>query len=450
MKVKFVESTRYLDDGRLLKTKKLFYPALTFPLLAALTPPDVEVSMCHEIFDDVDFEEKVDLVALTSITNNVFRAYEIADEFRRRGVLVVMGGFHASVEPEEALGHADAVFVGEAEETWPRFLTDLRRGTIRRIYRAARRPTLAALPPPRFDILSRGRYRGYERRGLWRRLLPPVIPVQTARGCPHACDFCDITRFEAGHYRPRPVAEVVSEIEAQRAKLVCFVDDNIFAKHARAKELFRALVPLKIKWFGQGTLAAAEDAELLDLARRSGCRGILVGIETVSKDSLASVGKDGLNRVEAYRRLLRAYRRARIDVDASMTFGFDADGPDVFDATYDFLMANRVPYAGLQPIRPSPGTPLYDRLKRDGRLKDERWWLNRELTARVFDLKFTGGAIPDGEFAAGLFRMYKRFYSWPSIMRRFLLPPRRGFVLKVAATLALRRKISPRAFISEY
>lgn len=450
MKVKLIESTRYLADGRLLKTDKLFYPALTFPLLASLTPPDVEIVMRHEILEDIDFEERVDLVALTSITNNVLRAYEIADEFRRRGVPVVMGGFHASVEPEEALGHADTVIIGEAEETWPEFLEDFRRGTSRRIYRAGRRPSLEALPLPRFDILNPRHYRGYRRLGLWRRLLPPVIPVQTARGCPQACDFCDITRFEAGTYRPRPVADVVSEIKARRARFVCFVDDNIFARHSRAKELFRALIPLKIRWLGQGTLAAAEDAELLALARRSGCRGILVGIETVSRASLASVGKAGLNRVDSYGRLLRAYRKAGIDVDASMTFGFDGDGPDVFDATYDFLVKNRVPYAGLQPIRPSPGTPLYDRLKQEGRLKEERWWLNRELTARVFDLKFTGAAIPDSEFGSGLFRLYRRFYSWPSIVRRFVVPPQRGFVLKILATLAMRRKISPHAFISEY
>jgi radical SAM superfamily enzyme YgiQ (UPF0313 family) len=451
MKVKFIEATRYLDNGRLLKTRKLFYPALTFPLLAALTPPDIEISMTHEIFEgtDIDFDEKADLVGLTSITNNVYRAYEIADEFRRRGVPVVMGGFHASVEPEEALRHADAVIIGEAEETWPEFLRDFRDGKSRPVYRTSNRPSLAGLPVPRFDILNTKHYRGYRRKGLARKLLPPVIPIQTARGCPYSCDFCDITHFHAGTYRPRPIRDVVEEIRAQRARHVCFVDDNIFADHERAKELFRSLVPLKIRWVGQGTLTAAQDGELLRLARRSGCFGILAGIETISPESLASVGKAGLNRVDSYRRLLRAFRKKGIDVNASMTFGFDGDGADVFNATYDFLMANRVPYAGLQPIRPSPGTPLYGRLMREGRLKDERWWLNRELTARVFELKFTGSAIPEIDFKKGLFRMYNRFYSWPSILRRFLVPPQRGFPLKILVTAALRRKISARAFISE-
>lgn len=451
MKVKFIEATRYLDDGRLLKTKKLFYPALTFPLLAALTPPDFEISMTHEIFEgtDVDFDEKVDLVGLTSITNNIFRAYEIADEFRRRGVPVVMGGFHATVEPEEALQHADTVIIGEAEETWPQFLRDFRSEKPRRVYQSPNRPSLVGLPVPRFDILNVKNYRGYGRKGLSRKLFPSVIPIQTARGCPYSCDFCDITHFHAGTYRPRPIEDVIGEIKAQRARHVCFIDDNIFARFERAKELFRALVPLKIRWVGQGTLAAAQDEELLHLARRSGCFGILAGIETISPESLASVGKDGLNRIDSYRRLLRTYQKEGIDVNASMTFGFDGDGTEVFRASYDFLMENRVPYAGLQPIRPSPGTPFYAHLMREGRLKDERWWLNRELTARIFELKFTGSAIPEDDFKKGLIRLYRRFYSWPSILRRFLLPPQRGFLLKILVTAAMRRKISTRAFISE-
>lgn len=450
MKIKFIESTRYLQDGRLLKAKKLPYPALTFPLLAALTPPDIKISMTHEIFEDVDFEEKVDLVGLTSITNNVDRAYEIADEFRRRKTPVVMGGFHASVEPEEASEHADTIFIGEAEETWPRFLEDFRNGTPKKIYQAAARPSLAGLPLPRFSIINPKFYRGYERKGLARFFLKPAIPIQTARGCPFTCDFCDITHFHAGTYRPRPIPDVVNEIRALGGRWVCFVDDNIFAKYSRAKELFRALIPLKIRWVGQGTLAAAEDEELLRLARESGCRGILVGIETISRRSLVSVHKERLNKVELYKKYLKAYKKAGIDVDASMTFGFDDDGPEVFKDTYDFLQKNHVPYAGLQPIRPSPGTPLYQRLKNEGRLKDDKWWLNRDLTARVYELKFTGSKIPDGEFGKSLFRMVKRFYSMGSIIRRFLLPPQRAFPLKILITLSLRRKISPQAFISEY
>ncbi len=450
VKIKFIESTRYLQDGRLLKSRKLLYPALTFPLLTALTPPDIEVSMTHELLEDIDFDEKADLIGLTSITNNVFRAYEIADEFRRRGVPVAMGGFHASVEPDEALEHADTVFIGEAEETWPRFLNDFQDGKPKKVYEAAARPSLSGLPLPRFSIINPSHYRGYEEKGLARFFIKPATPVQTARGCPFTCDFCDITHFHAGTYRPRPISDVVNEIRGLGGRWVCFVDDNIFAKYPRAKELFRALIPLKIRWAGQGTLAAAEDEELLRLAKESGCYGILVGIETISRSSLSSVHKERLNKVELYEKYLRVYKRAGIDVDASMTFGFDGDGPEVFDLTYRFLQKNHVPFAGLQPIRPSPGTPLYQKLKAEGRMKEDRWWLNKELTARVYDLKFKGSKIPETEFGPALFRMYRRFYSTGSMIRRFILPPQRGFLLKVLITLFLRRKISPQAFISEY
>ena len=177
MKIRFIESTRYCLDGSLLKARRMFYPSLTFPYLAALTPSEHELAMTHELLEDIDLEENVDLVAMTSITNNVLRAYEIADHFRGRGIPVAMGGFHATVEPEEALEHVDHVFVGEAEETWPRFLEDLKRKTPQRIYRADEPPSLTGIPVPKYSIIDPRFYIGYNRRGLNRRWLPPVIPV---------------------------------------------------------------------------------------------------------------------------------------------------------------------------------------------------------------------------------------------------------------------------------
>lgn len=449
MKIKFIESTRYLQDGTLLKTKKQLYPSLTFPLLAALTPPGIELSLTHEIFDDVDFDEKADLVALTCITNNALRTYEISDEFRRRKVPVVMGGFHISAEPEEALEHADSVFIGEAEETWPQFLHDFERGTAKRIYKATRPPSLDGLPLPRYSILNKARYVGYQKKGLYRRWLKPLIPVQTARGCSSSCDFCDVALFHEGTYRARPVADVVDEIKTVGAKFVCFVDDNIFADYSRAKELFRALIPLKIVWIGQGTICAAEDEELVGLARRSGCFGLLIGLETLSQKGLESVGKN-INEVERYERNLQVYKKAGISVDASMVFGFDDEEPSIFEDTYRFLIRNRIPFAGLQPLRPSPGTPFYERLKAEGRLKVGKWWLDRDTAAKVYELKFTGTEVGGEDFSENLFTLYKRFYSLGSIARRFLWPPQRRFLLNIGVTLAMRKKISRQAFISEY
>jgi radical SAM superfamily enzyme YgiQ (UPF0313 family) len=449
MKIRFIESTRYCQDGSLLKARRMFYPSLTFPYLAALTPSEHELTMTHELLEDIDPKEKVDLVAMTSVTNNVLRAYEIADAFRRRGIPVAMGGFHASLEPEEALEHVDFVFVGEAEETWPRFLEDLKNGTPQRIYRADRPPSLAGIPIPDYSIIDPRHYVGYNRTGVVRRRLPPLIPVQTARGCLGGCDFCDVNHFHDGTYRARPVPEVVQEIRSLGSRFVCFVDDNIFADYARAKALFHALIPLKLTWLGQGTITAAEDSELMDLTRRSGCVGMLVGIESISQSSLESVSKRG-NQVARYSRNLQVYKKNGIDVDASLVFGFDGEDPSVFDSTYRFLMENRIPFAGLQPLRPSPGTPLFKKLKSEGRLKEDKWWLNRDSVARVFDLKYTGSHMSSEEFSDGLFHMYQRFYSMGSILKRFLWPPQRRFPIKLVITFACRRKISRQAFISEH
>jgi len=449
MKVKLIESTRYLRDGRLLKTRRLFFPAITFPYLAAFTPDDIEIKMTHEIFEDVDFDEKVDLVGLTSITNNVLRAYEIADEFRKREVPVAMGGFHVSAEPDEALEHADFVFVGEAEETWPQFLRDFRSGTPRRLYKASRYPSLERIPTPRYDIINKAYYVGYSEQGFLRHLIKPLIPIQTARGCTARCEFCDVSHFHRGTYRARPIADVVAEVQILGAKSVCFVDDNIFADFPRAKELFRALIPLQIKWIGQGTISAAEDEELLDLAKKSGCSGLLVGLETIKQQSLLWVSKRA-NTVKTYERNLRAYRKAGIDIDASMTFGFDGEDPSVFRSTFDFLKKNRVPFAGLQPLRPSPGTPLYNKLKSQGRLKKEKWWLDRESVANVYSLKFTGTNISENEFSTDLYKMYTDFYSWRNIILRFLWPPQRKFLRNMFITSTMKKKISRQAFISEY
>ena len=449
MKIKFIESTRYLLDGTLLKTRRLFFPAITFPYLAALTPEDIEITMTHEILEDIDFEERVDLVGLTSITNNVLRAYEIADEYRRRKVPVAMGGFHASALPDEALEHADFVFVGEAEETWAQFLQDFRCGNPKHLYKAPRSPSLKKLPVPRYDILEKANYVGYTKKNLFFHLVKPLIPVQTARGCTSHCDFCDITHFHNGTYRVRPVPDVVEEIKTLQAGFVCLVDDNIFTDNIRAKELFKALIPLKIKWIGQGTISAAEDKELLYLAKKSGCTGLLVGLETISQQSLSSVRKKG-NKVKRYESNLKAFKNAGIDIDASMTFGFDGEDPSVFKNTFKFLMKNRVPFAGLQPLRPSPGTSLYYKLQSQGRLKKEKWWLDRGSVARVYDLKFTGTKIPEIDFSKDLYNMYLNFYSRRNIILRFLWPPQRRFLRNIILTAFMRKKISPQAFISEY
>ena len=448
MKIKLIEPTRYLEDGRLLKRKKLFVPSLTLPYLAALTPPAGEVTIVNELIQDIDFSEPVDLVGITAYTNNVLRAYEIADEYRKRKVPVVMGGIHVSAVPLEAKEHADTIIIGEAEKTWPRFIADFINGQPRTLYETKAPPSLNKLPLPRFSLLSKHHYFGYERRGLSRYLIRPIIPVQTARGCPFSCDFCSVTRFFGGDYRMRPIPEVIAEIKKLAAKNCFFVDDNIFAVPQRARKLFTALTPLKIKWVGQATIAAAADPGLLQLARRSGCVELSIGLESLSGDCLQSVGKT-INRSERYESQLRVYRESGIIPTVSMMFGFDADGPEVFQETATFLIRNRVAYIYWWPLTPLPGTPFYQKLLQQGRLRDPSWWLNRDMLQ--FSLKFSPAKMDDRQFAENFQCQLHRFFSLPNTVKRLFFPPQKKCLQAFFLNLAYGwRRSKSRKVIQSY
>ena len=450
MKVTFIESTRYLNTGKLLKARTLFYPSLTFPLLAALTPPDWEVSIVNEIFDEVDLDRPTDLVALSAITTNVYRAYEIADEYRRRGVPVVMGGIHASMEPGEAAQHADTVVVGEAEETWPRFLADFRRGESAREYRAVRPPSMAGLPVPRWDLVRKDRYfffKAFRYVGM-----DGAYSVQTARGCNFACDYCSTRRFSGGAgFRPRPVEDVVAEIRAIGARRVFFMDDNIFADPARTRRLLEAVVPLGITWGGQGVLCAADEPGMVDLCRRSGCRFLVAGLESITPEVIETITRKN-DKVGHYEENIRAFRKAGIELDVSMMFGFDEDGPSVFEETCDFLIRNRVPYTSWLPLTPFPGTPFYRRLKAEGRLRDSKWWLRMGpgMTEQVYGLLYSGTVMDDETFCKRFYTQYRRFYSPWSILRRLAFPPTVRGLVAMLVNFSAWRKINPGTTVVEH
>lgn len=437
MKIKLIEPSRYIDQATLLKTKELLFPSLTLPLLAALTPKDIEVSIINEKCSDIDFNEKIDLVGITAYTSDIFRAYQIADEFRKRGVYVVMGGIHVSLESDEASGHADTLILGEAEELWPKFLEDFKLGKHQKIYKSDKRPGLAKLPVPRYDLLDSQAYISNRRKGIYKFLPLPLVPIQTARGCPHGCDFCSVTTFFGGEFRMRPIEEVVNEIKALKAKTCFFLDDNIFGNPVRAKELLKALIPLKIIWTGQATMMASNDPELMDLARKSGCVLLAIGMESLSPKVLESMGKK-INQVQEYEKQLANYRKAGIAPALHMIFGFELDEAEVFKQSYDFLMKNSVPYSLWWPITPFPGTKLYAKLKTQNRLKTQKWWLS---PVRNLDLKFTGTLISEDFFIENFTKYYLRFYSLKSILKRNIFPLQKRFLLKILINLIFKKKI---------
>ncbi len=349
------------DTPRGGKNIMAFMP-LALPTLAAMVPADMEVRIVDENIEPIPFDEKVDLVGISFVSFMAPRAYQIADEFRARGVHVVLGGGHVTLLYQEALAHADTVVLGEAEEIWPQFLEDFRHKKALGLYRAERKPDLNRLLIPRWDLVQNRHY------------LNQLI--QTTRGCNHDCDFCTI-RTLFGPPRVKPVENVIREIEAAKKlqrfpgkyKLM-FADDNIIGNPGYAKNLFKAMVPLEIRWSSQLSIHLARDDELLELAKQSGCDTVLIGFESISQKNLNAINKGRLNRTDSFRRAIEKIQSRGINIYGYFIFGLDDDDPSVFEATVRFVQKAGIEYPLFNILSPFPGTRLYDRMMEENRLTD--------------------------------------------------------------------------------
>jgi len=346
-------------DGRKKTTNGFKFSALTLHVLAALTPPDLEVSAVDEDIDDIDFSKSYDLVGITCMTATARRSYELADLFRSRGSTVVLGGIHPTVLPQEAIQHADAVVVGEAEDCWSTLIEDLKRGRLQRFYRSEY-PDLSRAPLPRRDL------------GVDRTIFN-TVGLETTRGCPYACEFCSVTGFYGPRIRHRDVDRVVEDIRRSGSRLFMITDDNVTGNPAYSRQLFRALEPLGIDWVGQSSIKLAKDRELLQLCRKSGCNMLFFGLETVSSSGMQSLRK-AYSSVSETEEAIRIIQGHGIAFHPSIVFGLDTDTPAIFDDTLEFLQRNRIPSATLNVMTPYPGTQLYRRLKEEGRLLTEDWY----------------------------------------------------------------------------
>jgi radical SAM superfamily enzyme YgiQ (UPF0313 family) len=387
--------SRRLRRGRLIQ-----FPQLTMPLIAAITPGEHVVSHTDEIVEPVRFDLPADLVGITAPTPSALHAYRLAGAFRRRGIPVVMGGPHATALPEEAARHADAVVVGEAEDTWPRVLEDARRGRLEPVYISTRKAALAGMPAPRWDLIKRRRY-------------GKSVTIAT-RGCPHRCDYCSIPLlYGPGSVRYRPVDEVVREIAMSPTRAVVLWDDNIGANLRYAKELFKALTPLKKWWTSQCTANAARDDEFIGLAAESGCKALFLGLESISQESLEGTNK-AHNRVQDYYRLIANLHHHAIAVHLGIMFGFDEDDGGIFQRTADFLDDACVDVATISMVVPMPGTRTFQRLQAEGRILTSDW--------SKYDGKkhcvFAPARMSVAELESGTDWVARRFYSPRSIASR--------------------------------
>ena len=398
MKLELIQPVSREIHHKLSKQKKSLAPPLCLGQIAALTPPDFEVSITDESISIVDLHKDVDLVGITTLTQTANRAYEIADSYRARGIKVVIGGIHASVLPEEASKHADSVVVGEAEGIWPTLIEDFKSNNLKSIYRQDKRPDLVNLPIPRRDLFDKAAY-----------LVPQTMV--TTRGCPYNCSFCSVPTFMGHTYRCRPIEEILKEIELFNTdKPIFFLDDNITGNPKFAKELLRALIPYKIHWAGQCSVAIAKDEELLKLAAASGCIILLIGFESILSASLASVGKK-TNLVDEYENIIKKIHSHGIAIHGFFIFGFDEE-EDVFNRTLRFAQKMKLESAQFSLLRPYPGTALYESLDKAGRMLTKDW--SKYGDEFVFEPK----SMSKDELEKGQIWTFLKFYSLPSIFRR--------------------------------
>ena len=372
--------------------------------LAGLTPADVEVRFYDDRMETIPFDEPTDLVAMSVETYTARRAYQIASEYRRRGVPVAMGGFHPTLCPDEVAQYAEIVVVGEAEEVWPHVVDDVRHGRHESVYRAAARPSLRGLRPDR-RIFRGKRYL-------------PIGLVEAGRGCHFRCDFCAVQAMFGSTQTRRPIDETVAEVASLRGskKLFFFVDDNITSNMRDAKDWLRALAPLGIRWVSQSSINAAHDEEFLDLLVRSGCRGVLIGFESLDPDTLAAMNKSFNTMRGGYEAALANLRRHGLRVYATFVFGYDNDTAGTFRRSVEFAKAHSFYIAAFNHLTPFPGTPLYGRLADEGRLRFDRWWLDERYRYNM--VPFQPKAMSPAALQRECLRARRDFYGWPSILRR--------------------------------
>lgn len=400
--------------------KSLRYQPLTLTTLAALVPEDFpsELQLIDEGIADVPEDLDADLIGITVITGTARRSYELADRFRARGITVVLGGPHVTLIPDDAQPHADAVVVGYAEDTWPQLLRDFAAGCLKTRYLQSPDLDIGGRPFPKRELLPEDRYVTSE-------------VFEATRACVHGCDFCVVPTAWGRKPYQKPVAEVIADIRQRNARKLIFIDLNLISHRGYAKELFCALIPLRVQWYGLATVLLADDDELLELARKSGCKGLLMGLESISNTNLKASGK-GFNSPDRFARVVQRLHDYGIALQGCFVFGLDEDEPDVFLKTAEFAVQAKVDLPRFAVVTPFPNTPLYLRLQAEGRILTRDWELYDGQHV-VFQPK----RMSVRELQEGIEAAWKHAYSVPSIFRRLWHSPA-PMPVRVATNLGYR------------
>jgi len=373
-------------------------------MLAALAPSYVDTKFYDDRLEDIPFDEPTDLVALSVETYTAKRAYQIATEYRKRGVPVVMGGFHATLCPKEVSEYSDSILIGEAEGLFAQLIDDYQNGTPKKVYKSKVRPSVLGASPDR-SIFRGKRYL-------------PINLVEFSRGCKFVCEFCAIQSAYNATHRCRPIENVIEEVKRIRkpGRMIFFIDDNLTSNLDAAKELMRQLIPLKVRWVSQCDISVAYDPEALELMKRSGCQGVLVGFESLDRVTLKSMNK-GFNMMQGGPvEAISNFQKHGLRLYGTFIFGNDHDTPETFSQTLEFAIEQGLFIGAFNHITPFPGTPLYRRLENEGRLIYENWWLDERY--RYGDAPFSPGKMSPEQLSKYCIEAREAFYSWNGIFRR--------------------------------
>lgn len=416
-----------LFSSRFKKTRfspLLMMPA-ALPTIAALTPDDFDIELIDENIEDIDFNDHADIVGLSTFSVMANRAYEIAEKFKKNGAYIVIGGIHASVATSETEEHADTVIVGEAEDIWPEFLNDFKNNKPKKKYECTQKPDMKKEVIPRWDKIKHSNYISYI--------------VQTTRGCAFDCDFCCVRKF-FGRPRHKPVENVIKEIKALKKEVrspwplyISFGDDNIVSSRRRAKELFRALKPLGIRWWGQASINVANDEELLQLAKESGCDSLLIGFESLSQAGQEEISKGKVNKVTDFKKAVAKLQEYNITLYPSFIFGLDDDETSVFEETRSFIQETGMEFPMLNTMTPWAGTRLHKRMEKDGRLRPVPW---EDLNS--FCVYFKPERMTELELFDGHRNTIFKLYSAEAILERIKISYQKGGMKYKDASTTLR------------
>ncbi len=387
-----------------VKGKKFIKPwtlePLTISLLKGLVPDNFNVKFFDDRIEDIDYDCRTDLVAITVETFNALRAYEIAKAYKQRGIPVVLGGVHPTLIPEEALQYGDSVVIGQAETTWPELLNDFEKGNLYRVYKQDKNPLIGRRKIDR-SVFEGKKYL-------------PIQSLEMGRGCTSKCEFCAIPVF-FDKYNPRPLEEVLREVEQNNMQQIFLTDDNLSAYPKKLLEFCEGIKPMNIKWVGQAGVNIAKDDHLLESISESGCLGLLIGFESLNQDNLDMMSKN-VNSIMDYPSVIKKVNSHGIRIYGSFIMGYDHDTLESIDETIDFAIDQKLFLANFYPLTPFPGTPLYSRLENEGRLFNPKWWLDSSY--RYGDFTFHPKNMDANELAAKVDSVKKKFYGYRSIINR--------------------------------